>query len=79
MPDAIEWGLAWVRLERKIQQQIDKLENQKDDGKTDYRDVVAEVSTLEEVQEMMAKLEPKEHKHERLWGKKSAVRKYGTS
>ncbi len=79
MPDATEWGLAWVRLERKIQQQIDKLENQKDDGKTDYRDVVAEVSTLEEVQEMMAKLEPKKHKHERLWGKKSAARKYGTA
>lgn len=66
MPDGVDWGLAWIRLERAIQRKIDKLENHKDDGVSDYRNVVAEVDTLEEVQELMAKYEPKEHKRERL-------------
>ena len=72
MLDPIEWGLAWVRLERKIQGKIEKLENHKDDGVTDYRNVTAEISTLEEVQEIMAKLEPKEHKRSRLGTGKAA-------
>ena len=70
MPDGVDWGLAWIRLERAIQKKLDKLEKQNGDGVSDYRDVVAETSTLEEVQELMAKFEPKDHKRERLFGKK---------
>jgi hypothetical protein len=77
MPDGTDWGLAWIRLERAIQKKIDKLDNGKADENADYRDAVAEMSTLEEVQELMAKFEPKERKHERLWGKASAMKKYG--
>lgn len=66
MPDPIEYGLAWVRLERKIQAMLDKLENTKDDDDADFREVTHKVEALEEVQEMMRKLEPKEHKRQRL-------------
>lgn len=66
MPDPIKWGLAWVRLERKVQVMLDKLENTKDDDDTDFREVTHKVEALEEVQEMMRKLEPKDRKRSRL-------------
>lgn len=66
MPDGISWGLAWIRLERAIQKKIEKLEKIKDGEETDYREVSGAIETLEEVQELMAKYEPKEHKRARL-------------
>lgn len=64
MPDPIEYGLAWVRLERAIQRKLDKLEAQSDDG--DYHSIREEIDVLEEVQELMSKYEPKAHKRTRL-------------
>ena len=60
MPDGIDWGLAWIRLERAIQKKLDKLESTKDSDDTDFREVTHKVEAIEEVQELMAKLEPKD-------------------
>ena len=62
MPDGVDWGLAWVRLERAIQKKLDKLDNTKDDDETDFREVTHKVEVLEEVQELMRKLEPKDRR-----------------
>lgn len=64
MPDGMDWGLAWIRLERAIQRKLDKLEEGEPDR--DYRNVRDEISTLEEVQELMSKYEPKSHKRQKL-------------
>ena len=66
MPDGIDWVRAWVRLENEIKKKLDKLENTKDDDDTDFREVTHKVEALEEVQELMAKYEPKDHKRARL-------------
>lgn len=66
MPDGKDWGLAWIRLERAIQKKLDKLENTKDSDDTDFREVTHKVEALEEIQELIAKYEPKGHKRERL-------------
>jgi hypothetical protein len=62
MPDGTDWGLAWIRLERAIQKKLDKLDNTKDDDETDFREVTHKVEVLEEVQELMKKIEPKDRK-----------------
>jgi len=62
MPDGVDWGLAWIRLERAIQKKLDKLDNTKDDDETDFREVTHKVEVLEEVQELMKKIEPKDCK-----------------
>lgn len=59
MPDGVDWGLAWVRLERAIQKRIDKLENTKDDDDTDFREVTHKVEALEDIQDLMRRYEPK--------------------
>jgi len=62
MPDGKDWGLAWIRLERAIQKKLDKLENTKDSDDTDFREVTHKVEVLEEVQELIRKLEPRDRK-----------------
>jgi hypothetical protein len=62
MPDGTDWGLAWIRLERAIQKKLDKLDNTKDDDETDFREVTHKVEVLEEVQELMKKIEPKDRR-----------------
>lgn len=62
MPDGVDWGLAWIRLERAIQKKLDKLDNTKDDDETDFREVTHKVEVLEEVQELMKKIEPKDRR-----------------
>lgn len=69
MPDPVEWGLAWIRLERQLQKKLDKLENTKDSDDTDFREVTHKVEVLEEIQELMRKLEPRDKGREQ----KSAV------
>jgi len=64
MPDGRDWGLAWIRLERAIQRKLDLLEAQSDTGH--YRDIRDEMDTLEAVQELMSKYEPKDHKRSRI-------------
>jgi hypothetical protein len=59
MPDGVDWGFAWIRLERAVQKKIDKLENTKDSDDTDFREVTHKVEALEEIQELMKKYEPK--------------------
>lgn len=66
MPDGTDWGVAWIRLERAIQKKIQKFENIKDGEETDYREVAGAIETLEEVQDLMVKYEPREHKRARL-------------
>jgi hypothetical protein len=62
MPDGTDWGLAWIRLERAVQKKLDKLDNTKDDDETDFREVTHKVEVLEEVQELMKKIEPKDRR-----------------
>jgi hypothetical protein len=64
MPDGIDWVRAWVRLEKAVQRKLDALERQSDNG--DYRSIREEMTALEDMQELMAKYEPKDHKRKRL-------------